>query len=210
MLLKTENDSDLRRSLKAFLDPGHFPVVLVLAAVFAVVSIALPQDGAKQHDVLLGLFGVTGTMAALILPTAALFESFVSRATREIDEKLLAKDAPRRDHIRTVEYGLRSIDELQKIGERAWQGSLYIFCAFLLIVPALFLSRDRLIILGVSLQEWLMAISLAFLVTGSFLYCAVALWVYQFKSLENRKLLLNIKFKHMREQERKDDSHSKG
>lgn len=203
--MSAETTADLRLSLKAFFNVTDLPLVVVLAAAFAIIWIALPPDTSQQHDLLVGLFGVTGTMAALILPTAALFESHNSSINREIIEKLFPKDEAQPDK-RTILYGLISIKELQSVGLRAWRGSLYIIFSLLLTIMALLVPGDKLIVLGLPLQGWLMATSLGFLVVGFVAYCVVALWVFQFKALDNRIQLLDIMRKAAEEQERKKNS----
>lgn len=201
--MRAETTADLRLSLKAFFNVTDLPLVVVLTAVFAIVWIALPPAAAQQHDLLISLFGVTGTMAALILPTAALFETFSSSINREITEKLFSKDD--RDK-RMISYVLESIEELQSVGLRTWRGSLYILCAFLLTILALLVPDDKPVVLGLPLQGWFMATTLAFLVVGFLAYCVTALWAFQFRALENWIQLLDIMQKTAEEQEKKEEN----
>lgn len=199
LLVKSMNRSELTGLIKTFFHPKRITLVVILALVFAILGIMLPSGGPYLHNVLLGLLGVAGTMVALIPATAAIFETLVSRQINEIDNDLLAPDAPKRDHDLSYVFALKSVDNLNSIGLWAWTGSLYVFSALLVILFGLFIPVGRFILLGFPLLGWLIAMSLAFLVVGTVFFGAFALRVYRLDSLTIRKMVLEDEYQRLKE-----------
>jgi hypothetical protein len=199
LLVKSMNRSELIGLVKTFFHPERITLVVLLTSVFAIVGIALPNDEAYLHNVLLGLLGVAGTMVALIPATAAIFETLVYRQINEIDNDLLAPDAPKRGHEKSYVFTLKSIDNLKSIGLWAWTGSLYVFSALLVMLLGLLIPVGRFNLWGLSLQGWFVATSIAFLVVGTGFFGAFALRVYRLDSLTIRKIVLEDEYQRLKE-----------
>jgi len=165
----------------------------LLAAAFG--ALALGKGASfSLSNVALATLGISGTMVALVLPAAELFQKAMEQAIEHQIKQLFAARAEAQEARERQKGALVArgrLQEIKSIAAQAWRGSLYVFGAFVLSVAAMFEPRVALSageVLRVDLI--LLSLALGLLLVGAGLFLLTAHWVFGFRFLDDVLVLV--------------------